>query len=76
MPKPRDATVPVQSPCTGVCTLDPAGQLCIGCLRSGEEIAEWPMAHEGRRREILAAIQGRRRRAAPAANHNGEGDAG
>jgi uncharacterized protein len=28
------------SPCTNVCTLDARG-LCIGCLRSGDEIAGW-----------------------------------
>jgi len=28
------------SPCTGVCRLDARG-LCIGCLRTGDEIARW-----------------------------------
>ena len=31
---------PVQSPCTGVCTLGLEG-LCIGCLRSSDEIENW-----------------------------------
>lgn len=31
---------PVLSPCIGVCTLDEAGY-CIGCLRTGHEIAGW-----------------------------------
>jgi predicted Fe-S protein YdhL (DUF1289 family) len=30
----------VLSPCTGVCQLGADG-LCLGCLRSGEEIAGW-----------------------------------
>ena len=28
------------SPCINVCRLDARG-LCVGCLRSGEEIARW-----------------------------------
>ena len=28
------------SPCVGVCTLDDA-DLCIGCLRRGDEIGAW-----------------------------------
>lgn len=31
---------PVQTPCTGVCTLGP-GDLCLGCLRSSDEIENW-----------------------------------
>ena len=64
-PKPAEA---VRSPCSGVCTLDAAGQLCVGCLRSGPEIGEWPMATPARQREILAAVQARRRAAPPVAN--------
>jgi len=32
-------TLPL-TPCTGVCRLDARG-LCIGCLRTGDEIAAW-----------------------------------
>lgn len=28
------------TPCTGVCRLDARG-LCMGCLRTGDEIARW-----------------------------------
>jgi len=28
------------SPCIGICRLDPRGY-CIGCLRTGDEIARW-----------------------------------
>lgn len=34
-------TLPL-SPCTGVCRLDSRG-LCMGCLRTGDEIARWSM---------------------------------
>jgi predicted Fe-S protein YdhL (DUF1289 family) len=29
------------SPCVGVCEIDVQSQLCIGCLRSTDEIAMW-----------------------------------
>lgn len=35
-----DFPQPVLSPCIGICHLDDAG-LCVGCFRSGDEIARW-----------------------------------
>lgn len=35
-----DFPQPVLSPCVGICHLDDNG-LCVGCFRSGEEIAGW-----------------------------------
>lgn len=36
------ATAPAQhSPCVGVCTLDDATGWCLGCGRTGDEIARW-----------------------------------
>ncbi|MFT7459218.1 MAG: putative Fe-S protein YdhL (DUF1289 family) [Planctomycetota bacterium] len=29
------------SPCINICTLDPEKQLCLGCLRTVEEITNW-----------------------------------
>ncbi|MEZ5842451.1 MAG: DUF1289 domain-containing protein [Hyphomicrobiaceae bacterium] len=37
------------SPCVGVCQLDAMSGLCVGCARTGAEIADWPgMSDEGR----------------------------
>lgn len=55
---------PVASPCTKVCTMDPASGLCIGCLRTLEEIACWGAMADEERRRVLALIE-RRRREAP-----------
>jgi predicted Fe-S protein YdhL (DUF1289 family) len=44
----------VQSPCIGVCHLD-ARQLCSGCRRRIDEIAEWSHASPARRMEIRRA---------------------
>jgi len=50
------------SPCTSVCVLDPAPGLCRGCLRTIEEIAQWPTLSAEARRRGLAAVDERRAR--------------
>lgn len=56
---PVDAA-PVASPCIGVCRLDAAGALCLGCARTLGEIAEWSRAGETRRRQIVQLAAQRR----------------
>jgi uncharacterized protein len=51
---PIDAAVP--SPCVDICRLDAQG-LCIGCRRTLGEIAEWSLAGDARRREILGELE-------------------
>ena len=54
----NDLLATITSPCSGVCQLDPLG-LCLGCRRSGPEIARWREMGEGERlrylREVLPA---------------------
>jgi predicted Fe-S protein YdhL (DUF1289 family) len=50
---------PVASPCIEVCELDTARDVCTGCGRSLEEIAEWSRATNPRRREIRRLAQQR-----------------
>ena len=45
----------VPSPCIGICRLDER-QLCVGCRRSMDEIAEWPRASAARQLEILREL--------------------
>ena len=45
----------VQSPCIGVCTLDPDG-LCDGCLRSGAEIAGWLAMDDAQREHMMDTV--------------------
>ena len=54
---------PIPSPCVAVCQLDPKTGLCIGCLRSMEEISLWPRASNEERLAILAELKDRRRAA-------------
>ena len=55
---------PVASPCTKVCTMDPASGLCIGCLRTLDEIACWGAMTDDERRRVLDLLDERRREAA------------
>ena len=40
------------SPCVGICALDPASGWCLGCGRTGDEIASWPTLDEAGHRQI------------------------
>ena len=54
-------TVSVQpdSPCTGVCRMDEASGLCIGCRRTQMEIATWLMLGPDARAEVRARAAAR-----------------
>ncbi|RDD79905.1 DUF1289 domain-containing protein [Dyella tabacisoli] len=52
------ATALPLTPCIGICRLDPRGY-CIGCQRSGDEIARWRSMSDAERlhymRDVLPA---------------------
>lgn len=48
------------SPCTSVCRIDEATGLCVGCLRTLDEIAAWSTLGDDARRAIVAALPDRR----------------
>ncbi len=52
----------VASPCINICRIQADGT-CLGCHRTLDEIAEWSMASDDRRRAILARIAGQPSRA-------------
>lgn len=61
----------IASPCIRNCCLDDQ-DLCIGCLRTLEEILQWGAADDRRKRQILAEVAARKearqnRREAPLA---------
>ncbi len=57
--KKHDAVSPdVASPCIDVCKM--AGELCIGCYRTLDEIVRWSKASDDHKREILDAVARRR----------------
>lgn len=47
------------SPCVGICRLDDETGYCLGCGRTGDEIATWSTAGPGGRRAIWAALPAR-----------------
>jgi predicted Fe-S protein YdhL (DUF1289 family) len=64
---PLQASIPepvVPSPCINICTMDTSTGLCLGCLRTIDEIAVWAGSSNPQKREILQAIAVRRQKAA------------
>jgi len=62
------ADEPAASPCISVCRLDASSGLCVGCLRTLDEIAAWGSldddarrAFEGTRRKVRWTHQAGRR---------------
>ncbi|TYO89213.1 DUF1289 domain-containing protein [Oceanicella actignis] len=51
-----------QSPCVKVCLIHPGAGLCVGCLRSADEIAAWPRMSDDERRALMAELPARRPR--------------
>lgn len=47
----------IESPCTGVCTIEPATGLCLGCGRSLAQIAAWSSYTPLERRAIMAGLK-------------------
>lgn len=52
----------IESPCVDVCELG-AGDVCIGCYRSLDEIGAWTALDEAGKRRVLGAAEARRRAA-------------
>ncbi len=48
------------SPCVSVCQLDEASGLCLGCYRTGAEIAAWRSMGPGEQHELLNTLRDRR----------------
>jgi predicted Fe-S protein YdhL (DUF1289 family) len=52
----------VRSPCISICRIDVATGYCVGCWRTIDEIADWGMMADDRRRSVWTAIRQRRGR--------------
>lgn len=53
------------SPCTGICRIDAVSELCQGCLRTLDEIADWSMLSMREKDRLLLRLEERKRQAAP-----------
>jgi predicted Fe-S protein YdhL (DUF1289 family) len=49
----------IESPCQKVCVIHPQARICIGCSRTGDEIARWSRMTPAERREIMDALPSR-----------------
>ena len=54
-----DASAPVPSPCQSICSMDARNGVCLGCLRTLPEIAQWSQASSEVKRQIWLNIQSR-----------------
>lgn len=46
----------IASPCIKLCQLDEAGQYCIGCLRTLDELRRWSKASDEEKQIIIERI--------------------
>ncbi len=53
-------TEEVKSPCNELCLIDEDTGLCIGCLRTSDEIASWQTYTEALKRNVLSEIEKRK----------------
>ncbi|GHC58931.1 DUF1289 domain-containing protein [Neogemmobacter tilapiae] len=49
----------LDSPCVKICVIHPEERLCVGCLRSLDEIAKWSKITTAERRAIMAELPAR-----------------
>ena len=49
----------MKSPCINICQIDAKSGLCIGCLRTLDEIASWAGYTDAKRSQILAELPNR-----------------
>jgi len=49
----------IESPCVKICVVHPEARLCVGCLRSIDEIARWSRMTPEARRAVMAELPGR-----------------
>ncbi|HEV2337165.1 MAG TPA: DUF1289 domain-containing protein [Stellaceae bacterium] len=56
---PRPEPTP-ESPCLGICLMDPNTRMCRGCLRTIDEIRDWYTATPAEQRAMLDQLAARR----------------
>lgn len=46
----------IESPCVNICVIDPDARICVGCYRTGDEIAGWSKLSPEDRRALMASL--------------------
>jgi predicted Fe-S protein YdhL (DUF1289 family) len=49
----------IDSPCVKLCTVHPVERICVGCLRTVDEITAWSRMQPESRRAIMADLPSR-----------------
>ena len=49
----------IESPCVKLCTMHPVERICIGCLRTVDEITAWSRMQPETRATIMAELPSR-----------------
>ncbi len=49
----------VDSPCVNICVVHPVEQICTGCLRTLDEIANWSRMTPDERQSVMDALPAR-----------------
>ena len=57
---PSNNPPPLPSPCKGICALDDRKESCIACLRTIQEIRDWPKLDNAGRMVILQGLRAKR----------------
>ncbi|MEM6423461.1 MAG: DUF1289 domain-containing protein [Pseudomonadota bacterium] len=52
----RPAEGAIETPCVQICVLHPETRLCVGCARTGDEIARWSRMSAEERRVVMAEL--------------------
>jgi predicted Fe-S protein YdhL (DUF1289 family) len=62
MVKPSEAAqdAPIMSPCRSICKMSTATGLCVGCLRTLDEIAAWGQMSPAERTAVMGQIKQRK----------------
>ena len=50
----------IESPCVKICVVHPDARICVGCLRTLEEISDWSRMTPEERRTIMSGLSARR----------------
>jgi len=57
--KNQKSRLSMETPCTGVCRINPQTLQCEGCLRTIDEISHWAMKSDEERSHIIRALKKR-----------------
>ena len=62
IPQPNDVwqREEIESPCVKLCLMHPEEKICVGCLRTMEEIRHWSDYEPQQRRDVMAQLSSRR----------------